>query len=82
MITSSFAGPRPRVVTYDTGSEFTSFEFQELLQSNGIETNPTIIKHAQSNSFVAMVHLTIGGHLRGIEFASEEPWKQQICATL
>ena len=56
--------PCPRRVVYDNGSEFTGFEFQELLGSYGIEAIPTTVKNRQANSPVERMHLTMAGMLR------------------
>ena len=73
---------RPQEVIYDTGGEFSGFKFQELLHSYGIRQKPTTVKNPQANSFVKRIHLTIGDHLRGIEFVHEEEWYRELHSIL
>ena len=73
---------RPQEVNYDTGGEFCSFEFQELLQSYGIHQKPTTVKNPHANSFVERIHLTIGDHLRGIKFVHKEEWYRELHSIL
>jgi len=61
--------PRPRMVVFDNGTEFTS-EFHELLDSYGIQPKATSIKNPQSNAIVERVHLTIGDSLRAMDLSS------------
>ena len=49
--------PRPITVIHDNGSEFAGNEFQELLQSYGIEAVPTTVKNPRANSIAERVHL-------------------------
>ncbi len=44
--------PRPIAVIHDNGKEFVGFEFQELLQSYGIDSTPTTVKNPQANAIV------------------------------
>jgi len=61
--------PRPRMVVFDNGTEFSS-EFHELLQSYGIKAKATTIKNPQSNAIVERVHLTIGDSLRAMDLSN------------
>ena len=61
--------PRPRMVVFDNGTEF-STEFHELLQSYGIKAKATTVKNPQSNAIVERVHLTIGDSLRAMDLSS------------
>ena len=63
---------RPQAVTYDTRGEFLGFKFQDILQSYGIAQNSLTVKNPQSNGFVEQTNLTIGDHLRGVEFDDKE----------
>ena len=60
--------PRPRMVVFDNGTEFSS-EFHELLQSYGIQPKSTTIKNPQSNAIVKRVHLTISNSLRAMDLS-------------
>jgi len=77
--------PRPRRVIYDNGSEFIGFEFQELLESYGIEPQPTTVKNPQANSVIERLHLTLGDQLRcttfkGTNFLDDVNIIVQACA--
>jgi len=61
--------PRPRMVVFDNGTEFTS-EFHILLQSYGIQAKATSVKNPQSNAFVERIHLTIGDSLRAMDLSN------------
>jgi len=61
--------PRPRIVVFDNGSEF-SGEFFELLHSYGIQPKSTTIKNPQSNAIVERVHLTISTSLRAMDLSN------------
>jgi len=61
--------PRPRMVVFDNGTEFSS-EFYELLQSYGIQPKSTTIKNPQSNAIVERVHLTISNSLRAMDLSN------------
>lgn len=39
--------PRPKRVIFDTGGEFTGFEFQEILRSYSAKPVPTIVKNSR-----------------------------------
>ena len=58
--------PRPRMVIYDNGTEFSS-EFHELLLSYGIIPKRTTIKNHQENSFIERIHLVIANELRAMD---------------
>ena len=72
---------QPHFVIFDTGGEFTGFEFQKLLQSYRIQAKPTLIKNPQLNSF-KRIQLSLADHLQGKIFQGEEPWEQQLHSTL
>ncbi len=77
--------PRPQRVIYDNGSEFIGFEFQELLESYGIEARPTTVKNPQANSVIERLHLTLGDQLRcttfkGSNFLDDVNLTVQACA--
>jgi transposase InsO family protein len=61
--------PRPRMVVFDNGTEFTSI-FHELLDSYGIQSKATTIKNPQSNVIIECVHLTIGDSLHAMDLSS------------
>ena len=70
--------PRPMQITYDNGKEFLGKEFQEMIQSFGIDPAPTTVKNPQAN-FVERIHLTLGNMLRTmmleeIVLDPEDPW--------
>ena len=72
--------PRPKRVIFDNGNEFLGKDFQELLESYGIEAVPTTIKNPQAN-YVERVHQTLGNMLRTFEledysFDTGDPWSQ------
>ena len=57
--------PRPEVVIYNIGTEFTGCDFQELLESYGVKCKPTTTKNLQTNSLVKhlMVNLVTNSSL-------------------
>ena len=70
--------PRPERCIYDNGSEFLGIEFQEMLESYGIQPKPTMVKNPQAN-YVEQIHQTLGNMIRTYElhehdFDSEDPW--------
>ena len=58
---------------HDNGNEFTGIEFQELLQSYGINSKPTTVKNPQANSIVERSHLVISNQLRTFKLDNEQP---------
>ncbi len=58
-----FRYSRPMQIIGDDGSEFLCEEFQEMIQSFGIEPTPTTVKNPQAN-FVERIHVTLGNMLR------------------
>ena len=58
--------PRPKMVIYDNGTEFSS-EFHELLLSYGIIPKRTTIKNPQTNYFIERIHLVIANELRAMD---------------
>jgi hypothetical protein len=69
--------PRPSKVVYDNGTEFTGYEFQELLQSYGIKAVSTTVRNPRSNGVIERVHLTMGDMLRTITFSGSD-WFQDM----
>ena len=61
--------PRPRMVIYDNGSEFSS-EWREMLESFGIIGKPTTVKNPQANAFVERIHLVIADCIRSMDLPS------------
>ena len=63
-------------VAHDNGSKFTT-EFQELLASYGIESNPTTVENPRSN-LVERMHRTLGDRIRTEDFEDiEDPLPQK-----
>ena len=62
--------PRPVEVIHDNGSEFIGAEFQELLQSYGIDSTATTVKNPQANAIVERMHQVVANHLRTIDFSN------------
>jgi transposase InsO family protein len=58
--------PRPTVCLHDKGTEFTGFEFQELLQSYGIRSRASSTANPQSNSILERTHQVIANQLRSL----------------
>ena len=56
--------PRPRIYIHDNGGEFVGEEFQELLQSYDIQSNPTTVKNPQGNAINERAHLVMGEMIR------------------
>jgi hypothetical protein len=69
--------PRPSKVVYDNGTEFTGYEFQELLQSYGIKAVSTTVRNPRSNGVIERVHLTMGDMLRTMTFSGSD-WFQDM----
>jgi len=75
--------PRPVRCIYDNGSEFLGKDFQEMLESMGIEAVPTTVKNPQAN-FVERIHQTLGNMLHTQElddnypFDLNDPWTDII----
>ena len=64
--------PRPTTAIHDNGGEFTGNEFQELLQSYGINALSTTVKHSRANFVAERVHLTMADMLRYTIFEGED----------
>jgi transposase InsO family protein len=62
--------PRPIDCLHDNGTEFISTEFQELLQSYGIQSKLTTVKNPQANGILECTHQVIGNLLGYIPIAS------------
>ncbi|OWZ16093.1 Pol Polyprotein [Phytophthora megakarya] len=67
--------PRPMRCIFDAGSEFKK-EFQELLDSYGIEHAPTTVRNPQANAVIERVHRVIGDKLRTKTLQTAADWKQ------
>ena len=67
---------RPRRVVHDNGKEFMGCEFQELLESYGIESKPTTIKNPTANGIVERIHGTLGEQLRATVFSDD--WSDDV----
>jgi hypothetical protein len=55
--------PQPVDCLHDNGTEFVSTEFQELLQSYGIQSKLTTVKNPQANGILECTHQVIGNLL-------------------
>ena len=66
--------PRPRVVIFNNGTEFSS-EIHELFLSYGITPRQTTIKNPQVNSFIERTHLVIANALRAMDL-HKRPYDQ------
>jgi transposase InsO family protein len=67
--------PKPRQVIYDNGTDFTRGEFQELLQSYGIQLVSTTMRNPRSNGVIERVHLTMGDMLQTMKFSGNHCFK-------
>lgn len=67
--------PRPMRCIYDAGSEFKK-EFQELLDSYGIEHAATTVRNPQANAVIERVHRVIGDKMRTKTLQTAEDWAQ------
>ena len=56
--------PRHKKVAHDNGEEFTEFEFQEMIISYGIKTQPTTVKNPQKNVVAETMYLPMGDIVR------------------
>jgi transposase InsO family protein len=56
--------PKPDSCIHDKGGEFTGFEFQRMLQQNGIRDAPTTSRNPQSNAVCEWMHQTVANVLR------------------
>lgn len=66
--------PRPKRYIYDGGSEF-KLEIRELLESYGIEREPTTARNPQANSTVERIHRCINEKLRTEKITTNEDWE-------
>jgi transposase InsO family protein len=62
--------PRPLRCIHDQGSEFIGFEFQELLDSYGIQSSATTVKNPTANAVIERVHQTMTNMLRTTDLQS------------
>ena len=51
--------PRPLICIHDNGTEFTGEEFQEMLDSYGVQSKPTTVKNPRGNAMHERTHLLI-----------------------
>ena len=70
--------PILKQVIYDNRKEFLGEEFQETIQSLGIEPTPTTFKNLNAN-FVERIYLTLGNMLRTMMLEEvvldpKDPW--------
>ena len=56
--------PRPLCCIHDNGGEFIGEGFVEMLESYGVDSNPTTIKNPQSNGIHERMHLVLCEMLR------------------
>ncbi|GAX12003.1 hypothetical protein FisN_8Lu111 [Fistulifera solaris] len=56
--------PRPNKCIHDNGGEFIGFDFQVMLEKNGIKDSPTTSKNPQGNSVCERLHQTVANILR------------------
>jgi hypothetical protein len=56
--------PRPQRCVHDKGGEFMGYEFQRMLQQNGIQDVPTTSRNPQANAVCEQMHQTVGNVLR------------------
>jgi hypothetical protein len=53
---------------HNNSNKFTKIEFQEMLNSYGIKSKPTMVKHPTENAIVERIHGTLGDQLRATIF--------------
>lgn len=58
--------PHPLRCVHDNGSEFIGFDFQIILETNGIQDVPTTARNPQSNAICERMHQTVGNLLRAL----------------
>jgi transposase InsO family protein len=63
-------------VVHDNGNEFMGYEFQELLDSYGIEPKPTTVKNPTVNAILERIHGTLGEQLRATVFGAD--WSNNV----
>ena len=63
--------PRPKECGHDNGPEFLGMEFQEMLQSYGVESKATTVKNPTANGVVERMQLNLGEQLRTKVFDEE-----------
>jgi hypothetical protein len=56
--------PKPVSCIYDQGTEFTGYEFQDMLERTDIEKRMTTAKNPQSNAICERMHQSVGNSLR------------------
>eukprot|EP00957_Ditylum_brightwellii_P173076 13176457-Ditylum_brightwellii.AAC.1 len=56
--------PRPVKCIHDNGGEFIGWEFQQMLQRNGINDSPTTSRNPQGNSVCERLHQMVANILR------------------
>ena len=55
-------------MVHDNGIDFTGWEFQSLLENDGISPKPTTVKSPRVNAIVGRIHLTMGDMRRAANF--------------
>ncbi len=68
--------PQTAKVIHDNGNEFMGCEFQELLDSYGIEAKPTMVRNPTANAIVERIHSTLGEQLRATVFGAD--WRDNV----
>jgi transposase InsO family protein len=56
--------PKPVSCIFDQGTEFTGYEFQDMLERNYIEKRVTTVKNPQANAICERMHQSVGNSLR------------------
>jgi hypothetical protein len=64
--------PRPLICLHDKGTKFTGIEFQELLQSYGIQAVIATTANPQTNAILEHTHQVIANQLRSLHLMSIE----------
>jgi hypothetical protein len=64
--------PHPTECIHDNGYEFTGYEFQELLESYGIQSKPTTVKNPHANVIIKRMNQTIGNMVRTSNLLSQK----------
>ena len=72
--------PCLKVVRFNNGPKFTGEEFQELLESYGIDPKTITVKNPCANTLIEQIHLTMGDMLCTKEFIlnERETWLDKV----
>jgi len=73
--------PRPRKVIHGNGTECTSFEFQEMCSSYGVQASPITVKNSRRNSVAESKHLTMGNVLSTMVMSGDN-WEEDLDRSL